>query len=151
MESRGFNPYMPSVKNVIDFLHWKFSTSSMRPTSLNIWQTAIKFSINTAFHPIVDNILVTRFITGLFHMYPTPPAPPKKIWDVNVVLDYWDRQPPNCDLPLVLSQKTVLLMLISTMRRRCDILSMHHDNIIYKPNCMLFPLESYPKTYTLKI
>ena len=50
---------------------------------------------------------------------------------------------------MLLTMKTVLLILISTMRRRCDVLQMCRDNIFYLPNCMLFPLEVYPKTYSL--
>ena len=138
------------MKNVIHFLHWKFRNSDMQPLSLTAWRSALKWAVNSSFHPVIDNILVTRYIAGLFNLYPVKPQMPLEIWDINIVLAYWDKQPPNQDLPLMLlTQKAVLLLLISTMRRRCELLSIHIDNIVYRPNCMIFPLESYPKTYSI--
>ena len=89
-------------------------------------------------------------MSGLFNLFPAPPKLLKDIWDVNDVLAYWDRLPMSEDLPLMLlSQKTVILILISSMRRRGELLHMNIDNITYAPNSMTFPLDAYPKTYCL--
>ena len=54
------------------------------------------------------------------------------------------------NLPLMLlSQKTVCLVLISTMCRRCDIIGMT-TNFYFEPNAMVFPLGTLPKTYSLR-
>ena len=149
--AKHFNPYMPTVRNVIDFLDWRVQSFSASATTLLRWKTAIKWVVNSSFHPVIDNILVSRYITGIFHLHPAPPVPPREIWDVNDVLAYWDRQPPNPDLPLILlTQKTILLVLISTMKRRAEVLSMDMRNIIYRPNTMIFPLDAYPKQYSLR-
>ena len=50
---------------------------------------------------------------------------------------------------MMLAKKTVLLILISTMRRRSELLSMNLDTVVYYPNSMVFPLDAYPKTYSL--
>ena len=114
------------------------------------YRCALKWVINSFAHPILDNILVSRYISGLFNLFPAPPKLLKDIWDVNDVLLYWDRLPMSEDLPLMLlSQKTVILILISSMRRRGELLHMNIDNIVYAPNSMTFLLDTYPKTYCL--
>ena len=106
--------------------------------------------MNSSAHLVLDNVLVSCYISGLFNLYPAPPKVLKDIWDVNDILAYWDSLPVSEDLPLMLlSQKTAILILISTMRRRGELLYMNIDNIIYAPDSMTFPLDAYPKTYCL--
>ena len=142
---------MPSVRNVLMYLHWKFHNSNMKnPRSLSNVRSALKWTVNSSYHYVIDNILVSRYIAGLFNLHPLPPRPMKDIWDVNQVLAYWDAQPPSCDLPLmILSQKTVILLLISTMRRRSDIMGMRVDNFYAQPNTLVFPLLTFPKTFSI--
>ena len=79
-------------------------------------------------------------------MDPPPPRPLKDIWDVNIVLSYLDKLPPNEDLPLMLlNQKTLVLVLISTMRRRCDVMGMRVDNYYFQPNSMVFSVRYHTK------
>ena len=148
-ESRGFNPYIPSVKNLLEFFHRRHQNNVL-PNSLLHYCSALKWVINSSAHLVLDNILVSRYISGLFNLFPAPPKLLKDIRDVNDVLAYWDRLPMSEDLPLMLlSQKTVILILISSMRRRGELLHMNIDNITYAPNSMTFPLDAYPKTYCL--
>ena len=142
---------MPSVNNVLSYLDWKFNESHMSsPRSLLKIRSALKWSVNASYIPVVENILVSRFLTGLFNLHPVPPRPQREIWDVNEVLAYWDSQPENKDLPLMfLSQKVLLLVLISTMKRRSEVMGMRVDNFYFEPNSMVFPLLIYPKTYTI--
>ena len=51
---------------------------------------------------------------------------------------------------MLLAQKTTILILISTMRRRHELLAMHLDHVFYYPNSMVFALDVYPKTFTLR-
>ena len=149
--SRSFNPYMPSVRNVLMYFHWKFHHSNItNPRSLLNVRSALKWTVNSSYHYVIDNILVSRYIAGLFNLHPLPPRPIKDIWDVNQVLAYWDAQPPSRDLPLMLlSQKTVILLLISTMRRCSDIMAMRVDNFYAQPNTLVFPLLTFPKTFSV--
>ena len=133
------------------FMDLKFRSAHCVASSLLKWRSAIKWVVNSSYHPVVDNILVSHFITGVFHLNPSRPKAPREIWDVNVVLHYWDKQPPNKDLPLMLlTQKTLLLVLISTMKRCSEVLSMTIPDRIYRPNSIIFPLDSYPKNYSLR-
>ena len=142
---------MPSVKNVLSYLHWRFHNSiSKSPRQLLRIRAALKWTVNSSYHSVIENILVSRYITGLFNMYPQPVCPLRDIWDVNIVLEYWNTSPVNEDLPLMLlSQKVVLLLLIATMKRRSDIMLMRVDNYYFQPNAIVFPLLMYPKTYTI--
>ena len=96
------------------------------------------------------SILISHYISGLFNLFPKPPKKLFDMWDVNVVLDYWNRQPLNSELSLMmLSQKVVLLILISTMHRHTKLLCMSLQTVLYYLNCMVFPFDKYPKTYSL--
>ena len=113
-------------------------------------RSSLKWCVNSSAHAVIDNILVTRFITGLFNLHPPPVRPVRDVWDINILLHYWDSLPCNTDLPIMfLSQKVVTLLLISTMKRRADILQMRVDNYYFEPHSMVFPLLMYPKTYTI--
>ena len=148
-QSRGFNPYIPSVNNVLDFFHWRHQ-NNVKPNTLLHYRGALKWVVNSSVHSVLDNVLISRYISGLFNLFPEPPKMPNEILDVNDVLSYWDQLPPLKDLPLMLlSQKTVLLILISTMRRWGELLLMSIDNLVYAPNSITFPLDAYPKTYSL--
>ena len=141
---------MPTVKQILLYLHWRFNTSTCSPRFLLNIRSALKWSVNPSYISVIDNILVSRFITGLFNLHPQPVRPLRDIWDVNQVLAYWDSQPVNDDLPsMFLTQKVILLLLISTMKRHSDILAMRVDNFYYQPNALVFPLLVYPKTYTI--
>ena len=141
---------MPSVKNVLLFLDWIFNISQMSQRQLLKIRASLKWVVNSSYHSILDNVLVSRYISGLFNLHPPPPRRRiKDIWDVNVLLDYWDKAPPNEDLPLMLlSQKAVTLVLISTMCRHAEVMGMTTD-YFFEPNAMIFPLGILPKSYTI--
>ena len=86
--------------------------------------SALRWIVNLSFHPVLDNVLISHYLSGLFNLYPKPPTAPRDIWDVNQVLSYWDGLPLSRDLLLMLlSQKTTILILISMMRRRHELYS----------------------------
>ena len=93
---------------------------------------------------------MSRYVSGLFNLDTKPAKPLREIWDVNMVLAYFDKLPANKDLPfMLLVQKTVLLILISTMRHHSEIMGMDTDNYYFQPNAMVFPLDIIPKNYSL--
>ena len=122
------------------------------PNTLFMYKTTLKRIVHTSFHFILDNVLISQYLSGLFNLFLRPLKPQRDVWDVNQVLLYWDCQPFNKDLPLMmLLQKAVMLILISTMHRHAELLAMNLDNVVYYPNCMVFPLDRsmYPKTYSM--
>ena len=147
--SKSFNPYMPSVSNVLLFLDWVFNPSLMTPKHLLKIHASLKWVVNSTHHTVLENVLVPRYIAGLFNLHPPPPRRMRDVWDVNIVLDYWDQALPNEDLHcMLLSQKVVTLILISTMCRRAEIMAMTTD-YYFEPNAMVFPLGVLPKTYNI--
>ena len=107
-------------------------------------RSAIKCSLSLCFAVVCDNVLISRFLSGLFSL-----TLPKTTWDINVVLDFINTLPPNEDLPLVLlSQKLVVLLLLSTMRRRSEILGFHLDYFWYRPNEVIFGNVFKPKNWS---
>ena len=107
--SRSFNPYTPSVKDVLKFLHWIHTTTKCSPKHLLKYHASLHWVVNTSFHFALDSVLINRYIPGVFNLNPALPKLPRDIWDINIVLNYWDQQLPNMDLPIVvLSVKTVL-------------------------------------------
>ena len=148
---RKVNPYIPSVKNLLLYFHWRHEQDNVGPAALMQERSALKWVVNSSSHAAIDNVLITRYLTGLFNLFPSPPKPPRDIWDINTVLSYWDNLPLSNELPLMLlSQKTVILILLSTMRRRHELLAMNLDHVFYYPNCMMFALDVYPKTFSLR-
>ena len=144
-----FNSYCPSVKNILMFLNCYFKENSATVRTLLKVPSALKWCINTSYHPMLASSLVTRFLQGLFNLNPLPPRKVRDIWDMNIVLAYWDRTLPNTDLPLMLlTQKTMVLILLSTMCRRQDVLGLTL-NFFYEPNAMVFLLDIIPKMYSI--
>ena len=98
---KSFNPYRPSVKNVLVFLH-SWHQMKVSPNTLFMYKTALKRIVHTSFHFILDNVLISQYLSGLFNLFLRPPKPQRDVWDVNQVLLYWDCQPFNKDLPLMM-------------------------------------------------
>ena len=104
---QSFNPYCPSVKNVLAFLHSKYQVG-IQANTLFTYKTVLKWVVNSSHHFILDSVLISQYFAGLFNLFPVPPRRKKDVWDVNIVLDYWNRQPFNSELSLMmLSQKVV--------------------------------------------
>ena len=102
------------------------------------------------FHPVVDHISITRYIKEYFHEHPLPAKEQKKTWDINKVLRYYKKGPENRYLPLnKLAKKAAMLILLSTMRRKNELLLLNLDKVSFKPHLARFTLTGLPKTYTL--
>ena len=63
---RSFNPYQPNVANVLAFLHDRHKLNASPKTLLN-YKTALKWVVNSSFHFVLDSVLISRYITGVFN------------------------------------------------------------------------------------
>ena len=108
----------------------------------------MKWTVNSSHHHVLEHVLIRRFIQGYFNSHPPPPKPPRTTWDIQKVLDYWLQQPGNYELELsVLARKTVMLILLSTCRRKNELLSLSVKHMYNFPQCITFFLIDLPKAY----
>ena len=115
----GFNPSHFDVSRVLDFLYalsvdHSVATVGVAKAALAAWFGAVDPSLP----PLGDMGLIKRFMRGLFLSKPPRPSRPY-VWDVGVVLSYIESLGPNDGLSLVaLSEKTAMLMALSTACRQ---------------------------------
>ena len=149
MFSRDKNPYIPSLVDILRFI--QFRSKDLSPSTLLQVRHRLKWIVSPSYHHLLNSIQVSRFLAGLFNLNPPPPKPPREIWDVNQVLDFLNQLPPNKDLPIILlSQKLTILILISTMRRKNDLLGLHLDYMLYRPNEVIFTTYYLPKSWNYR-
>ena len=98
---------MPSVRDVLKYFHWRHKQNISVETLLND-RSALRWIVNSSFRYVLDNVLISRYLSGLFNLYPKMPTTPRDIWDVNQVLSYWDSLPLSRDLPLMLLAQKLL-------------------------------------------
>ena len=135
------------MKIVLDFFYYKLHYSKVSPSTLSSYRSILKWYVHSSFFPILDHILVSRFISGAHALHFKPFPRPRTIWDVNQVLDYFRNQPDNTKLSLMqLSVKLVLLLLLSSFRRKSELLALHLDHKFFFPGKVLFALINPPKT-----
>ena len=110
---RGTDPLLTPVALVLDFLLELFN-SGLGYSALNTARGALS-SISSK--PVGSNVLVTRFMKGIFHKRPSLPRY-HVTWDVTIVLDYLKSLPPNEKLTLkILSEKLIMLMALLSGQR----------------------------------
>lgn len=115
-------------------------------------KTKLKWVLAESHHSLLQNIYFTRFLKGLFHTNPPPAKLPPATWDMQQVLNHLNNMPSNPHLSLILlAQKTVMLLLLSTMRRKQEIrgLSIHPKHMKVHPDKIEFILQELPKTFAL--
>ena len=107
----------------------------------------MKYVVDPHCYQYLDHVYVSRYITWFFNDKLPPIKPRKYIWDINIVLKMFHNWPSDAELSLPdLTWKMVMLFLLSTCRRKCELSSLHLDHINYKTNSIVFELTSLPKT-----
>ena len=89
-----------------------------------------------------DHPMIARFTKGIFNRHPPLPRY-VQIWDINTVLNFYNRRPDNYLLPLKdLTQKLTMLLMILGARRKHSLLTILVDNIkITDTELILLPHE----------
>ena len=148
-----FDPHAPTVNNVLEFFHYGVCSAHKAFTSkyLTGIVSTLKWVVDPSHHHILDHVYVKRYIAGYFNTHPPPPKPPRTTWDIQHVLDYWAQQPDNHALDLLqLGKKTAMLFLLSTCRRKNELLMLSTDHMYFFPQRITFVLTGLPKTCTHK-
>ena len=109
---RKTNPYTPSVKTVLEFLHNCLQNKPYASKYITNILQALKWIVHPRKHHILSHVYVKRFTAGYFNKHPPKPKPPRMTWDIQLVLDYWISRPDNHALNVLeLGQKAVTLIL----------------------------------------
>jgi len=122
---RGIDPLLTPVPLVLDFLLALFN-SGLGYSALNTARGALSAISSDR---VGSNVLVNRFMKGVFHKRPSLPRY-HVTWDVSIVLDYLKTLPSNNKLSLkLLSGKLVMLMALLSGQRGQTLHIMKLDDV----------------------
>ena len=77
-----------------------------------------------------DNEILKKSLNAVLNKNPSKAIPPPICWDVNTMLDYLAKLPPNRDLDIkALGGKLAILMLLSTMCQIGEVAQLHISGI----------------------
>lgn len=143
---RQIDSLSPPIKEVANFLAQAFSEGLAYKT-INTYRSCLSTSI-----PSVDGLdvgkhpLIIRVMRGIGLTNPPKPRY-SHTWSVKVVTNYIQGLQDNNQLSLkLLSHKLVILLLLSSGRRSCEITSLDLNYMIRKPEGILFSLPILTKT-----
>ena len=142
-KSNNVNIISPSVQDVLNFLTQQ--SQRLGYSAVASTRSALSSIITLDGQKLGDHPLVSRFLTGLFNR---KPALPRYIetWDPQIVLDYIVNLPNNEDLNLkLLTQKLLILMLLTSAQRTQTIKALTIDTMLRKPDSYVFKIESLLK------
>jgi len=119
----------PSVNSVLEFLLLMYKRGC-KYSGICAARSALAAVVNIpGYSSLSDHPMITRFIKGIHNRYPPLPRY-VKIWDINQVLEHYNKLPENSLLSLKeLTHKLVLLLMILGARRKQSLLHIHIDNI----------------------
>ena len=112
--TREWNHYTPSANSVLKFLYYLYWNGCYY-SGLSSARTALSTIVHTeGYSKLSDHPLISKFMKGIYNQHPTLPRY-VNIWDINVLLDYFESLPSNSELTLkCLTEKlTVLLLILS--------------------------------------
>ena len=86
---------------------------------------------------ISDNPMISRFLKGIYNKHPPMPKY-GEIWDINIVLDYYEKQKDNKELNMMqLTQKLTLLLMILGSQRKHTLTTIDAKNAIIEAEKMI--------------
>ena len=95
------------------------------------------------------NNYISKYLRACFNENPPSKRKKKLIWDVNILIDYFNNGPSNSELTYTqLGGKAILLIMLTTMCCRADIMQLKLSNVMRMQNGNIrFYLEEPTKTY----
>ncbi|XP_072179676.1 uncharacterized protein [Diadema setosum] len=142
----SFDPYSPSISDVVNFLAHQCSTGKSYST-INSYRSAL----SSAFppfdgHNVGKHPLVLRLMKGIFNTNPPKPRY-QKTWDVASVLKYICSLPDNKDLTLpLLTRKLVALMALTSAQRTQTLMCLSVTSLHLEENKASFKISDLLKT-----
>ena len=133
----------PSIQDVLGFLTQQ--SQRLGYSAVPSTRSALSAVITLDGKKLGDHPLVSRFLTGLFNRKLALPRY-VETWDPQIVLDYIVNLPNNEDLSLkLLTQKLLILMLLTSAQRTQTIKALTIDTMLRKPDAYVFKIETLLK------
>lgn len=133
----------PSIQDVLEFLTKQ--SQRLGYSAVASTRSALSSFITVEGQKLGDHPLVSRFFTGLFNRKPALPRY-VETWDPQIILDYIVKLPDNKDLNLkVLTQKLLILMLLTSAQRTQTLKVLSIDNMLRKSDSYIFKIDSLLK------
>lgn len=128
-ETNDISSHKPSVTSVLNFLQ-SLVDRGLKYSGVNTAKSALLAVFVLDENNEADIVLVSRFLKGVFKI--TPPCPRyTSTWDVNIVLNFFRKQPSVEFLSLLdLTLKLVTLMCLATAQRPQSLQLLDLNNMV---------------------
>jgi len=137
---RNVNPHDISVGNVIRYLTYLYN-AGLGYSSINTARCALSSFNCASSTPIGSNLLVCKFMRGVFNSRPTQ-SRYTMVWDVKIVLNMFRQWKDNSELTLKeLTLKTVTLVALITAQRVQSIHQFDLSTMLKGEQKLAFKLE----------
>ena len=130
--SRNENPYITNIDSVLKFLHGMYNDDCLYSGLCAARGTLASVVTIKGFAKLSDHPLLVRYLKGIFNRHPSL-LRYMHIWDINLVLTYYDRIGHNEELEFkYLVKKIVMLFMILGGRREHAVSTIYVNNIVFK-------------------
>ena len=144
------NPFTPTVKQLLEYFHYHAEVLGTSAYSLSMARQNIKWVIDASHHHVLEDVMITRYLKGLFNDKPPKITKDPEIWDIHQVLHMFRDWPDNGLLSLGdLTKKLIMLLLHSTSRCKSELPGLSLDHFRVYPTKYVFELTLLPKTFSL--
>ena len=130
--SRNENSCITNIDSVLRFLHAMYNDGCLY-SGLCATPSALTSVVTiNGFVKLSDHPLLVRYLKGIFNRHPPLPRY-MHIWDINLVLTYYNRIDHNEDLEFeYLVKKIVMLFIILRARGKHALSTIYVENIVFK-------------------
>ena len=139
------------LKNILDCLNFIFQKQGIAFGGLRTTKNTLLEMRKLAGMKTSKNHInyVNKYMRACFNQKPPSKRSYKMIWDVNLLLDFFNKSKPNSELSCnELGGKAMLLIMLTTMCRKAEVSQLKLSNVVRTENGDLrFHLEEPTKTY----
>ena len=145
MVQRGAGPHDLTLGLCLDFLEQYRSEKEVGFSAMNSAHAALSLIISVNGKPFGSHPSVTKYFAGVLRRSPHLPKY-QYVWDPAMVLNYYAAQADNQELTLkLLTQKTLMLMLLASGQRVQTMSHVLIDNIIFLDQAVKITISSQLK------
>ena len=137
--SRNENPCITNIDSVLKFLHGLYNDGCLY-SGLCATRSALASLVTIkGFAKRSDNPLLVRYLKGIFNRHPPLPTY-MHIWDINLVLTYYNRIGHNEEFKYLVKKIVMLFMILGARRKHAlstiyvGIIVFKDDKVVLLPN-----------------
>ncbi|CAB0010116.1 unnamed protein product [Nesidiocoris tenuis] len=139
--AQNTHPFHPTGENLARFLAHMHVTYHLSPASVALYRSAVTtWATPSAGPSLSSHPIVTRMLKGIAAS--VPPAPTRRIWDVDILNRWISEHPPNTESFFQVARHLALLLLLASSRRIHDLtlLRIDEDHLqTIGPDTVLWP------------